>query len=221
MSFLEWLTAMGLMFFGWMIPITFGIDYITNQHGNLFVGILICLMAVPIEILLYHLHSKFESEEKKKERERKREWEQKRIQAEKERLERIKSSPIRNLTPLQFEEFTKLYLEEKNYKQVKLTRKSGDFGADVLAIAPDNTKICVQCKMYSNPVGISAIQEVHSAQSYYKCDRAAVVATSAGFTKQAIQLSEKVKVSLFAYDDYTREFQPANCIARNFYRSLR
>ena len=96
-----------------------------------------------------------------------------------------------------------------------MTRKSGDFGADVLAIAPDKTKVRVQCKMYSKPVGISAIQEVHSAQSYYKCDRAAVVATSAGFTKQAIQLSENVKVSLFAYNDYTREFQPVNYFARN------
>lgn len=109
-----------------------------------------------------------------------------------------------------------MYLEERNYKQVRLTSKSGDFGADALAVAPDNTKICVQCKMYSSPVGISAIQEVHSAKSYYKCDRAAVVVTSSGFTKQAIQLSERVDVYLFAFDDYTREFKPINRCARSF-----
>ena len=109
-----------------------------------------------------------------------------------------------------------IYLEERDYKKVELTRKSGDFGADVLAIAPDKSKICVQCKMYKNPVGIAAIQEIHSAKTYYKCDRAAVVATSAGFTKQAIQLSEKVDVYLFAFDDYTREFKPINRCARSF-----
>ena len=109
-----------------------------------------------------------------------------------------------------------IYLEERDYKKVELTRKSGDFGADVLAIAPDKSKICVQCKMYKNPVGIAAIQEIHSAKTYYKCDRATVVATSAGFTKQAIQLSEKVDVYLFAFDDYTREFKPINRCARSF-----
>lgn len=114
-----------------------------------------------------------------------------------------------------------MYLEERNYKQVELTRKSGDFGADVLAIAPDKTKICVQCKKYKNPVGIAAIQEIHSAKSYYKCDRAAVVATSAGFTKQAAQLSERVDVFLFAYDDYAREFKPVNRCARSYLQSKR
>ncbi len=231
MGFLEWLTSMGLAFYGWLFPLVFGYAYIKEQ-GNIFVGILICALAIPIEIILYRLNKrikerieqkaraikqKFEGERLKAEAERialLREREQEREKAEKERLERIKTSPVKNLTPLQFEEYTKLYLEARNYKKVSLTRTSGDFGADVIATAPDNVRICVQCKKHSKPVGVSAIQEIHSAKSYYKCRRAAVVATSAGFTKQAIELSEKVKVSLFVFDDYAHEFAPINSCAQ-------
>lgn len=45
--------------------------------------------------------------------------------------------------------------------------------------------------------------------------RATVVVTAAGFTKQAIELSEKVNVSLFAFDDYFHEFKPMNRCARS------
>ena len=221
MSFLEWLTGMALMFWGWSLPIALGVSYINESKGNIVIGILICSLAIPIEILLYRLHKKFESEETKKKREREQALEQERIERmerikaeNKEREERIKASPVKNLTPLQFEEFTKLYLEERNYKQVTLTRTSGDFGADVVAIAPDKARVCVQCKKYSKPVGISAVQEIHSAKSYYKCERAAVVVSSAGFTKQAIELSEKVNVALFVFDDYAHEFKPVNRDAR-------
>lgn len=215
-DFLHWLTGMGLMFYGWLIPLVLGCAYVNEYHGSIFVGIFIGLTAIPIEMWLYRLNKKFEDDEKREERERRQAWEQERIRKEKERQERIKTSPIKSLSPLQFEEFTKIYLEERNYKQVKLTKATGDFGADVLAVAPDNTKICVQCKMHSRPVGVSAIQEIHAAKSYYKCERASVVVTSAGFTKQAIQFSETVNVFLFAFDDYSREFKPVNRCARSF-----
>ena len=216
MSFLEWLTGMGWMFFGWSLPPCIGYVYVNEYNGNIFIGILIGLTAIPIEIGLYRLYKQFEDKRTRKEREQRQAWEQERIKAEQERQERIKTSPIKSLTPLQFEEFTKLYLEERNYKQVELTKATGDFGADVLAIAPDKTKICVQCKMYNTAVGVSAVQEIIGAKSFYKCERASVVATSAGYTRNAIQFAEKVNVFLFAYDDYYREFKPVNSCARSF-----
>ena len=213
---LHWLISMGLMFYGWIFPLCFAYAYVNEYHGSIFVAILIGLTAIPIEIWFYHLHKKFEDDEKREKREQRQAWEQERIKIENEKQERIKTSPIRNLTPIEFEEFTKLYLEERNYKQVKLTQATGDFGADVLAVAPDNAKICVQCKMYSKPVVVSAIQEIYAAKSYYKCERASVAVTSAGFTRQAIQFSENVDVFLFAFDDYSREFKPVNRCARSF-----
>lgn len=215
-SFLEWLVSMGLLFYGWLIPLCIGYAYVNEYNGNIYIGILIGLTAIPIEIGLYRLYKKNEDERTKKEREQKQAKEEERIKAAKIYQERIRTSPIRNLTPLEFEKFTQIYLKDRNYKQVELTKATGDFGADVIAIAPDKAKICVQCKMYSKPVGYSAITQIHAAKSYYKCERASVVATSNGFTKQAILSSDKVDVLLFAYDDYSREFMPVNNCARDF-----
>ena len=252
MGFLEWLTGMGLMFFGWSLPPGIGYAYVNEYNGNIFIGILIGLTAIPIEMGLYKLFKRFEETRKQKEKEYKQAQnlerrkriesfldreeaqrpkqiisketylkyievqKQAHVQAEKERLERIKASPVRDLSPIEFEEFTKQYLDDRNYTQVNLTRTSGDFGADVIAIAPDNVRVCIQCKKYSKPVGISAIQEIHSAKAYYNCGRAYVVTTSAGFSKPAIDLADKVQVSLFAYDDYDYDFKPINRCAHSF-----
>lgn len=89
MEFLHWLIGMGLLFYGWMIPIGIGCNFIF-QKGKIFIGILICLTAIPIEILLYHLDKKFESEEEKKKKELRQALEQERIKTENERRERIK-----------------------------------------------------------------------------------------------------------------------------------
>ncbi len=77
-------------------------------------------------------------------------------------------------------------------------------------------RLAAKYNIHHKPVGVSAIQEIHSAKTYYKCKRAAVVAASAGFTKQAIELSEKVKASLFIFDDYAHEFTPINSCAQSF-----
>ena len=75
--------------------------------------------------------------------------------------------------------------------------KSNDFGADVIARGFLFTKIVVQCKYYSKPVGVKAVQEVNAARQYYGASRAAV-ATNSTFTKQAIQLAKKCSVELWS-----------------------
>ena len=58
------------------------------------------------------------------------------------------------------------------------------------------TKIVVQCKHYSKPVGVRAIQEVNAARKYYNASRAAV-ATNSTFTKQARALAKRCGVELW------------------------
>ena len=60
----------------------------------------------------------------------------------------------------------------------------------------------VQCKLYNQPVGNKAVQEVTSAQAYYEAI-GAVVITNNDYTKSARQLAESQNVwllhgSLFA-----------------------
>ena len=76
---------------------------------------------------------------------------------------------------------------------VRRIGKSGDYGADVIARGFLFTKIVVQCKCYSKPVGIKAIQEAYAAKCYYGASRAAV-ATNSTFTKQAKRLAQACHV---------------------------
>lgn len=73
---------------------------------------------------------------------------------------------------------------------------SPDFGADVIARGFMFSKIVVQCKHYSKPVGVRAVQEVNAARQYYGASRAAV-ATNSTFTRQAKQLAKRCGVELW------------------------
>ena len=71
-----------------------------------------------------------------------------------------------------------------------------DFGADIIARGFLFSKIVVQCKDYSKPVGVRAVQEAAAAKRYYHASRAAV-ATNSTFTRQARELAKRCGVSLW------------------------
>ena len=74
------------------------------------------------------------------------------------------------------------------------TPASSDYGADLI-IEYAGHRIAGQCKYYSNPVGVKAVQEVIGSLAYYDCD-AGVVFTNDGFTQQAINLASASNVLL-------------------------
>lgn len=94
------------------------------------------------------------------------------------------------------EEFEKLVCAL--YRQMgyvaRLTKRSGDFGADVIA-CKDGAKIVIQTKRYTNKISISAIQEVASARSYYNAN-AAVIVTNNFYTEPAKKLAVATNVQL-------------------------
>ncbi|MBR6484859.1 MAG: restriction endonuclease [Clostridiales bacterium] len=91
------------------------------------------------------------------------------------------------------------YLKRKGFFAVKVTGESGDYGVDVLA-RKNIHKYAVQCKYYSRPVGVHAVQQVVGGMKYYKCDRAIVI-TNNTFTRQARALASENNVKLIAgYD---------------------
>ena len=71
-----------------------------------------------------------------------------------------------------------------------------DFGGDITARGFLFTKIVVQCKDYSKPVGVKAVQEAYAAKRYYHASRAAV-ATNSTFTRQAKELARTCKIELW------------------------
>lgn len=107
---------------------------------------------------------------------------------------RIRSGGYR--TPYEYEEYVGSLLAYKGYKNVQVTPKSGDYGADIICKDKKGNKYAVQCKMYSKPVGYKAVEEVLGAMHYYNCNKAIVV-TNSTYTKQAVEAADKVGVVLW------------------------
>ncbi|MBL4763861.1 MAG: restriction endonuclease [Colwellia sp.] len=95
--------------------------------------------------------------------------------------------------PYEYEEYIAQNLISLDWDAYS-TKGSGDQGADVLA-EKNGIKLVVQCKLYGQPVGNKAVQEVYSAKGFYGCD-VAIVVTNSSFTKSAMQLASSLDVHL-------------------------
>lgn len=100
----------------------------------------------------------------------------------------------------EYEERVAKSLRRKGYRNVEVTAKSGDYGADVIATDPYGNRVCIQCKFYKSPVGLTAVQEIVSAKAKYHCSKAAVY-TNSTFTNQAKELAFVNDVDLFEMYD--------------------
>jgi hypothetical protein len=94
------------------------------------------------------------------------------------------------------------------------TKSSGDQGADII-IDKANYRFVIQCKLYSSPVGNSAVQEITSAKEYYDAI-GAVVVTNNTYTKSARQLAESQGVWLL----HDSELEKWDQIIENLFNEL-
>lgn len=119
---------------------------------------------------------------------------------------------IRNMdssSPVGFERFVASLFEHNGYRNARVTKASGDFGADVIMRDKNGQKICIQCKKYKSHVGVAAVQQIVAAKSYYGCDIAAV-ATDNYFTASAIELANSNGVRLYDRDDLIEMIRSAS-----------
>lgn len=96
-------------------------------------------------------------------------------------------SVIDKLPGLEFEVFVKTMLEALGFKSVKPTRKSGDYGADLIAEFNSN-KYVIQTKRHNRGVGLKAVQEAFAGMKFYKAHFCMVVSNNY-FTKEATELA--------------------------------
>lgn len=112
-------------------------------------------------------------------------------------LKQMARSGIRYIDKMdghQFEVYLKALFRELDFRP-EVTRKSGDYGADL--ILKGKNRIVIQAKRYGmkNRVGISAVQEIYAAKAYYTAHEAWVV-TNSVYTKQAKELAAACDVKL-------------------------
>lgn len=95
----------------------------------------------------------------------------------------------------EFEYFCADLLKNRGFVDVEVTRGSGDYGIDILA-GKDGVTYAIQCKRYSTPVGVKAIQEAYAGRDYY--DRmVGAVMTNQYFTSPAVEAAGKLKILLW------------------------
>lgn len=94
-----------------------------------------------------------------------------------------------------FEYFCAELLKRKGFQEVEVTKGSGDYGVDILA-EKEGVTYAIQCKCYSAPVGVKAVQEAYSGRDYY--DRmVGAVLTNQYFTAPAVEAAKKLKILLW------------------------
>lgn len=95
----------------------------------------------------------------------------------------------------EFEYYCAELLENSGFDQVEVTKKSGDYGVDILA-EKDGVTYAIQCKCYHSPIGIKAVQEAYAGRDYY--DRmVGAVMTNQYFTSAAAEAAGKLKILLW------------------------
>lgn len=103
-----------------------------------------------------------------------------------------------SLSGTDFELYVKAIFENMGYS-VGVTPTSNDYGADLI-VFNGQLKIVVQTKRYSEPVGISAIQEIVGAITFYEANLGMVI-TNNYFTPNAINLATSANIVLWNRDD--------------------
>lgn len=111
------------------------------------------------------------------------------------RSRRLRPDPLDGMEGHDFEYYCADILRKRGFLEVEVTRGSGDYGVDILA-EKDGVTYAIQCKSYSAPVGVKAVQEAYAGRDYY--DRmVGAVLTNQYFTKPAVEAAKKLKILLW------------------------
>lgn len=106
-----------------------------------------------------------------------------------------RASQCLRLTGPEFEAYFALVLADNGFRDVAVTKGSGDQGVDILATR-NGKRYAIQCKNYDGAVGNFAVQEAYAGAEYYGCDEAAVVCPGE-FTRAARELAASTGVHLW------------------------
>ncbi|MCD8380507.1 MAG: restriction endonuclease [Lachnospiraceae bacterium] len=107
--------------------------------------------------------------------------------------------PLDEMEGHEFEDFCANLLRECGYEDVRVTKGSRDFGIDILA-ERDGVSYGFQCKHYTSPVGVKAVQETYAGRDYYDC-MVGVVMANQYFTEPAEDAAAKLKILLWDRED--------------------
>lgn len=115
-------------------------------------------------------------------------------------LDGIEMQAIDQMEGHEFEKVCAEVYRRLGYKNVTVTRRSRDQGADLIMEGAD-CKYVVQAKRQATPVGNWAVQEICAAKGFYKASHAIVVSNNI-YTNQAKDLAKANAVELVDRNDF-------------------
>jgi restriction system protein len=139
-------------------------------------------------------------------------WELDEVHRFKEKLQKeylIRSTRIEEVDQMdgfEFEQYVADLLRKIGFKNVEVTKKTGDGGVDILAIDLKGEKTAIQCKRQNSKVGFGAIQEIFMAKKRNKCKKAMVI-TNSYFTKPAFQVAIEERIELWTRERLMEEMR--------------
>jgi restriction system protein len=107
----------------------------------------------------------------------------------------------RPTNPYEYEQYCAQILRSSGWSAFA-TKSSGDQGGDIKA-EKDGIMVIFQCKLYSQPIGNKAVQEVSGSLRYYGADYGAVV-SNMEYTRSAKELAKSNNI-LLLNDTYLKE----------------
>jgi len=110
----------------------------------------------------------------------------------------INFSEFNSLTGQEFEELLISHFNSIGYK-AEQTAVSGDFGADIIVITPNESRVAIQCKRFKAKVNLKAVQEVIGSMGHYACDFGIVI-TNSSYLNSAIKLAASNDIELWDGD---------------------
>lgn len=93
------------------------------------------------------------------------------------------ASEVDTMDPFQFEHYVASLLRFQGFRNIQVTKKSGDWGADIIA-ERESQKYTIQVKRWRKDVTDRAVKEAVFAKTHYACS-AAMVITNSYFTAEA------------------------------------
>lgn len=146
----------------------------------------------------YYTRKNLEDSRIKREEE-KRKLVEERARKEEERLKKEYQHGYRNdMDGYQYESYCADLFKYFGW-DAKSTKKSGDFGIDIIA-KKNNITIVAQCKHYSGAVGFDAVKEVVTGKTIIKADYAIVI-TNSTYTPNAKKGAKETGVILLRHPD--------------------
>jgi HJR/Mrr/RecB family endonuclease len=139
-------------------------------------------------------------------------WELDEVQRFKEKLQEeylIRSTRIEEVDQMdgfEFELYVADLLRKIGFKNVKVTKKTGDGGVDILCTNPQGERTAIQCKRFNSKVGFGAIQEIFMGKRINRCKKGMVI-TNSYFTNPAFEAADDENIELWNRDRLMEEMR--------------